>query len=191
MKKGKSKQSLRIDWQRRELIRNLEAIFQEGSQLYPLMDEKEVCDKIMTLPQSKAPKNKAELFMVMAANHEKNSIIPDSAYAEAMKNPDDPEWQKKFGQWQKRTFSNSKNPGSVTPAEDGETGTAPTSDLGGPGAQTKSGIFLTSADLAILPNIQRDGYCSLIVTPASKQNLSEEDGNSVKKVADSGSGTRS
>lgn len=161
MKKGKSKQSLRIDWQRRELIRNLEAIFQEGRQFYPLMDEKEVCDKIMTLPQSKAPKNKAELFMVMAANHAKNE-----------------KWA-------------NENPEVVTPVEDGVSVTVLTSDLGEPAAQTKSGIFLTSAGLVTPHSIKKGSHGSLDNFPGSGMILSEEGGNLTNKAPVSGSGTHS
>jgi hypothetical protein len=159
MKKGKTNQRLRMDWQRNELIRNLEAIFKEGSKLYPLMDEKEVCDKIRTLPLEKAPKNKAELLMVMAANHAKNE-----------------KWA-------------NENPEPVTPVEDGETETALTSDLGEPVAQTKSGIFLTSAGLVTPHNTAPAGALSSPSIPISKPSLLDADGNSLQKAPGSDSGT--
>ena len=147
MKKGKSKQNLRIDWHKRELIRNLEAIFKEGSKHYHLMDEKEVCDKIMTLPPSKAPKNKTEFFMVMEANHRKNEL-----------------WAK-------------ENPEPATPVEDGECTTELTSEAKEQEELLTNSICLTSADKIMRCNIELDGLHSSQIILTSGKNLSEEDGN--------------
>jgi hypothetical protein len=161
MKIGKSKQRLRMDWQRNELIRNLEAIFKEGSKLYPLMDEKEVCDKIQTLPPHKAPKNRAELLMVMKANHERNE-----------------KWV-------------NENPEPVTPVEDGETLIEPTFDHGVPGDLTKNGTIWGSVAGTTKSSTHGAFVDSWKDTLTSEKNLSNGDGNSLQKEPDSGSGTPS